>query len=418
MIAGGDEGGQEAAPVLLHEPRDGLPTVVDSAEGLTKTVASFAGGSGPVAVDAERASGYRYGQRAYLIQLRRSGAGTALIDPIACPDLTGLASALEDTEWVLHAASQDIPCLTEVGMRPPRIFDTELAGRLLGYPRVGLAALVELLLGYTLEKGHSAADWSQRPLPEPWLRYAALDVEMLVELRDILEAQLSEQGKLDWAREEFEAIAAAPLPVPRLDPWRRTSGMHRVRRPRQLAAVRALWETRDRIARERDIAPGRILPDSAIVEAAMAMPESQAELAKLAVYGGRATRRSIDTWFAAIQSARALPPAQLPPGTVRGEGPPPARSWADRDPAAAERLSTLRAAVAAIADEHGMPSENLLAPDTVRRIAWSPPEDITPAGIGETMRGYGAREWQIGLTAMPSSKALVRLRTRAEAHGE
>ena len=169
---------------------------------------------------------------------------------------------------MLHAANQDLPCLAEVGLVPVRLFDTELAGRLLGLPRVGLGPMVEQLLGLALEKGHGAADWSRRPLPEDWLVYAALDVEVLIALRDVLAGLLEEQGKLEWARQEFEAVRTAPPPAPRAEPWRRTSGVHRVRKPRALAVVRSLWEARDRLAAERDIAPGRVLPDAAIVDAA------------------------------------------------------------------------------------------------------------------------------------------------------
>ncbi|RST20288.1 ribonuclease D, partial [Streptomyces sp. WAC04770] len=212
------------APIPLLEPREGIPPVVASDDALARVIADFARGTGPVAVDAERASGYRYGQRAYLVQLRRDGAGSALVDPVGCPDLSGLSTALTGSEWILHAATQDLPCLRDIGMSPTSLFDTELAGRLAGFPRVGLGAMVENVLGYALEKGHSAVDWSTRPLPEPWLRYAALDVELLIDLRDALEEELERQGKLEWAREEFEAIASAPPAPPRKDPWRRTSG--------------------------------------------------------------------------------------------------------------------------------------------------------------------------------------------------
>jgi len=416
VLDGGTLPAEDAAPaaVPLLEPREGVPPVVTDRQSLAAVVTALAAGSGPIAVDAERASGYRYGQRAYLIQLRRDGSGTALIDPIACPDLGGLAAAMTGSEWVLHAASQDIPCLAEVGLRPDAVFDTELAGRLLGYARVGLASMVEAVLGVALEKGHSAVDWSVRPLPEPWLRYAALDVEVLVELRDALEAQLRDQSKLEWARQEFAAIAVAPLPAPRVDPWRRTSGVHRVRRPRQLAVVRALWETRDLLARERDIAPGRVLPDAAIVDAALKLPSSAQELGALPVFGGRSTRRSIHAWYDAIEEARRLTEAQLPSPTLPSDGPPPARGWVDRDPVAAERLATLRAAVAAIADEHGLPSENLLAPDTVRRVAWTPPGDISSDSVAAVLRQRSARPWQVELTAHAIARALQRLRTRAE----
>jgi ribonuclease D len=403
--------------VPLLAPRDGVPAVTSSPGDLERVVARFAGGCGPVALDAERASGYRYGQRAYLVQLRRSGAGTAIIDPIACPDLSRLNAALADAEWVLHAAAQDLPSLTPLGLRPRRLFDTELAGRLLGYPRVGLGAMVETVLGLTLEKGHSAVDWSTRPLPEPWLRYAALDVEILVELSGVLDAQLRQQGKRRWAEEEFAFIAASPPTQPRTDPWRRTSGLHRVRRRRQLAIVRALWEQRDRIARQRDLSPRRVLPDAAIVEAALASPTSPSALAALPSFRGRGTRRMLDTWWAAVDHAQSLADAELPQQATAGSGgPPPARTWADRHPAAAERLAAARVVVAALADEHVLPAENVLAPDTVRRLAWNPPAAPSPDAIGAVLRDAAARPWQIDLTAVPLAKALARIQAK-DPHG-
>ncbi|WP_371499779.1 ribonuclease D [Kitasatospora sp. NBC_00374] len=388
---------EETAPVPLLEPREGLPPVVADQEALADTIAAFAAGTGPVAVDAERASGYRYGQRAYLIQLRRAGAGTALIDPIACPDLGALGEALADTEWVVHAATQDLPCLSEVGMRPRLLFDTELAGRLAGFPRVGLGPMTENVLGLSLAKEHSAVDWSTRPLPEPWLRYAALDVEVLVELRDALERELDAQGKLGWALEEFAALVDAPKPAPRVDPWRRTSQLHKVRRRRQLAAVRELWQTRDRIARERDVSPGRVLPDLAIVNAALAMPLNAPALLAVSGFGPRVNRRQLDQWLAALQRAREIPENQLPPASAPHDGPPPPRAWADKDPVAAARLSAARASVSALAEEHNLPAENLITPDLVRRVSWEPPAEQSAENVSAALRRLGARQWQVDL---------------------
>jgi ribonuclease D len=396
-------------PVPLVVPRDGVPPLVDRPSAYHQTVAAFAAGTGPVAVDAERASGHRYGQRAYLVQLRRTGAGTALIDPIACPDLSALGGAIQDAEWVLHAANQDLPCLADLGLRPTSIFDTELAGRLAGLPRVGLASMVESLLGLSLSKGkeHSAADWSRRPLPAPLLTYAALDVEVLVDLRDALERELQRQGKLGWAREEFAAILAAPVREPRAEPWRRTSGIHRVHGARQLAAVRALWQARDRVAREHDVAPGRVLPDAAIVEAARAMPGASEELLGSSGFRGRGARRHLDRWMRAIQEAARIPADELPMPMQAGEGPPPAHRWADRDPAAAKRLARARAALSEIGTSYGIPVENLLAPDLVRRLAWNPPEPATAETVAQTLRGGGARAWQVRLTADRLARAFV-----------
>ncbi|MFD7433270.1 HRDC domain-containing protein [Streptomyces sp. NPDC059861] len=394
-----EDGGSSVteAPIPLLEPREGIPPVIADEAALAEMIAAFAAGSGPVAVDAERASGYRYGQRAYLVQLRRQGAGSALIDPVACPDLSALGDALSGVEWVLHAATQDLPCLREIGMVPTRLFDTELAGRISGFPRVGLGAMVESVLGFVLEKGHSAVDWSTRPLPEPWLRYAALDVELLVDLRDALEKELDRQGKLEWARQEFEAIAAAPPPEPRKDPWRRTSGMHKVRRRRQLAVVRELWQTRDRIAQRRDISPGKVLSDAAIVEAALALPATVHALSALNGFGHRMGRRQLEQWQVAVDRAKALPEAQLPQPGQPVAGPPPPRAWADKDPAAAARLSAARAGVSALAEELGLPQENLIAPDTVRRVCWEPPAVADTESVRAALAGYGARQWQVEL---------------------
>lgn len=400
------------APTPLLAPRDGVPEVIADPVALAETVQRFARASGPVAVDAERASGFRYGQRAYLVQLRREGAGTALIDPIACPELKELAGVLADAEWVLHAASQDLPCLRELHFVPQSLFDTELGGRLAGFPRVGLGPMIEDLLGYHLEKGHSADDWSTRPLPEPWLRYAALDVELLVDLRDAVAGHLADQGKLDWARQEFEAVRTAPPAEPRAEPWRRTSGVHRVRKARNLAVVRALWLRRDELARRRDMAPGRVLPDAAIVEAATRLPKNVHELRAVPGFSGRTRSADAVGYFSALEAALALPDRELPHHPPRTDAPPPAKAWERSDPAAAARLAAARPAVTAIADEHRLPTENLLLPDLLRRLCWSPPADLDDATVEDFLRTGGARPWQIELTAHVLGAAL----RRAAAH--
>ena len=395
-----------APPIPLTEPRGGVPPVIETLPPLQAAIAAIAAGTGPIAVDAERASGYRYGQRAYLVQLRREPAGTVLIDPTAFDNLGELSDAIRDSEWVLHAASQDLPSLREAGLQPTRLFDTELAARLAGFERVGLATMAEVLLGVALAKEHSAADWSRRPLPEPWLRYAALDVEILIDLRDALEAELREQGKLEWAQEEFEAVLNAVAPPPRADPWRRTSGIHRLRNRRQLALVRALWEARDDRARTRDIAPGRVLPDSAIIAAAALSPTTAEQLGKLPGWGGRSTRRLVAELWPTIAATYELAESALPRPAPAGDGPPPPSRWPDRDPAAAGRLARARAALAELAEKHNVPVENLLTPDLVRRLTWSPPSTDADDIAAYLSKG-GARRWQVALTAGPLSAAMT-----------
>jgi ribonuclease D len=397
----------ETPPPLppLLDLRDGLPPLTETPPALTHACRALAAAGGPVAIDAERASGYRYTSRAYLIQLRRDGAGTILIDPLGFDTLQPLQEALAGTEWILHAATQDLPCLTELGLIPASLFDTELAGRLLGYPRVGLATLVETLLGWRMKKEHSAADWSTRPLPGPWLEYAALDVEVLIELREVLARELHEAGKDEWARQEFDWLRGF-TPFVRSEPWRRTSGLHRVRGRRLLGAVRELWEARDDLARTRDISPGRIIGDNAIVAAALADPVTRDDLLATKGFHGRGAQRYSERWVAALARARALSEDELPVRAPRTDGPPTPRAWAERDPVAAERLTLAREGINALSEEHQVPAENLLTPDTVRRVMWEP-AGADLSALGDQLRELGAREWQIELTAPMLLDAVV-----------
>lgn len=354
-------------PVILIDPGD----VSDYAQTL-------ASGSGPIAIDAERASGFRYSQRAYLIQLKRTGADIALIDPIAVPDLTELAMAMQDVEWILHAATQDLPCLFELGLRPTALFDTELAGRLLGRERVSLAALVEEELGVCLTKGHGAADWSKRPISEAQRRYAALDVEYLIELREHLVAALDADQKAHIAQQEFNALLDFEPRERGPDPWRRLSGVHRLKSAEQLGRARALWFERDRLAIEQDLAPGRILRDADLVALAAALDATPDE-----------------PWKRALRAAAPLSPAEIaakPAGKL-----PPTKSWADRNPEAGARWAIARPSLVALGEHMHMPVENLMTPELVRRVLWEPPDPSLT--VRDALQSGGARPWQIDAVA-------------------
>lgn len=380
--------------------------VIDDAEGLATAAARLAAGTGPVAVDVERASGFRYSQRAYLIQVYRRGADVYLFDPPPIGDFRPLQAAIGGEEWVLHAASQDLPSLRELKLEPTTIFDTELAARLLGHERVGLGAVVEDTLGISLAKAHSASDWSTRPLPQSWLEYAALDVEHLVDVRDVLVAELVEQGKTEYASEEFQAVLERePKPV-RGEPWRRLSGLHTVRGRKALAVARELWTAREDYARAQDVAPGRLVPDRALVAAVLADPKSKQELAGIKEFTGRASRSQIDRWWAAIEAGRASQELPLERATG-GDSLPPPRAWADRNPEADARLKAARPLVEAEAEALSMPTENLLTPELLRRIAWSPPDPVTTVSVAEALKSLGARRWQIERTAQVIADAFV-----------
>jgi len=379
--------------------------VIETPGAFDEAVDLLLGGEGPIAVDAERASGFRYSQRAYLIQMYRRGAGVFLFDAPAVSDFSALEDGIRAEEWVLHAASQDLACLREVGLDPDHIFDTELAARLLGMPRVGLASVVEELLGVKLAKEHSAADWSTRPLPQSWLKYAALDVELLVDVRDRLVDRLDETGKAALAGQEFDAVLHRAAKPPAAEPWRRLSGIHAVKGLRNVAVARELWLSRDELARETDTAPGRLIPDASLTAVAKAMPESKRALAALREFNGRASRTEIDRWWAAVEAGRTT--KDLPVLRSNGDSLPPPRAWADRNPEADARLKAARAAIIELSEQMSIPVENLLTPETLRRVAWTPPAEPTASSVGEALGEWGARPWQIEATSQLIAQAFV-----------
>ena len=388
---------------LLTTPYDGLPNLITTPSHFEQMLSELAKGNGPFAVDAERASGYRYSARAYLIQIKRTNGGLHLIDPIPFGEDHSLFHKLnllwKDEEVILHASTQDLPCLRELGLNPTRLFDTELAGRIAGLPRVALGTLTETILDISLAKEHSAQDWSIRPLPEDWLTYAALDVELLVDLRDEIEKILEDKGKLGWAEQEFSAILAAPPPAKRIDPWRRTSGSHKLRKREELVVVRELWLKRDQLARELDISQGRLLSDLAISTLAIASQlqpltnKKQLEKA-LRPIGIRARwMEYCELWIATIETALAIPSEDLPPLKVKGDGLPQIKIWRDRFPEKYIPLSHARARLAEAAAERELPVENLLTPELMRKICWN----------------YGGNSASVGEIATDSHRGVLAL---------
>ncbi|WP_394277439.1 HRDC domain-containing protein [Luteococcus sp.] len=405
----GAPGVADTPMAVLDRPRDGAPTVVDTPEALAASVAALAGGTGAVAVDTERAQGFRYSSKAYLLQFRRTGSGTHIIDPIAFEDASGvpqlqeLQEAIVDATWIIHAASQDLPCLVEAGLVPRTIFDTELAGRLLGLDRVGLGAMIERYFGLRLLKEHSAADWSRRPLPDEWVNYAALDVELLVELCETMTGELETAGKLGWAMQEFDHLVEhCTDPVkPRPERWRRTHGMHQVRTPIGLAVVRELWSVRDELASRLDKAPGRLVQDSAVSElaarAATTRPPhvpSKEELRQVNGFKRRTAKQYENNWVAALERVSAMSRAQLPSARVPTDGPPPPRSWERRHPEAFARWNRVRPATQEMAEKLSMAPENLIAPDALKRITFEPPSPLESQALDARLAELQVRPWQ------------------------
>ena len=410
-----------ATPLLV--PAEGLPPLIDTEDAFADAIAQLEKGTGAFAVDAERASGYKYSSRAYLIQVKRAGGGLHLIDPIpfgvSHPLMQKFAALLATDEFILHASTQDLPCLRELGINPTHLFDTELAGRIAGLPRVGLGPMVESLLGYSLAKEHSAVDWSIRPLPSDWLNYAALDVELLLELRVAIINILESAGKLEWAEAEFQSILAAPPSPPRVDPWRRTSGMHKIKKRTQLAIIRELWQQRDSLAREQDISPSRLLSDAAICELTLASEKSELATRKqlekaLRTLGLRSRWfENSQLWIAAIARAKALPESELPEAKSKSDALPPIKLWRDRFPEKYAPLSHARFNLQKRAEELSIPLENLISPEVVRRICWNVGERKHES-VTEALLALGARRWQAEIAAPILEAALQEKEPLAE----
>jgi ribonuclease D len=408
---------EEIVAIPLLQPSAGTPEIIDTEKAFREAIDQLAKGSGPFAVDAERASGFRYSARAYLIQIKRIDGGLHLIDPIPFGPRHQLFSELNELlntdEVILHASTQDLPCLRELGINPAKLFDTELAGRIAGLPRVGLGPLLESIMGVLLAKEHSAADWSARPLPKEWLTYAALDVELLVELRNHMYKLLEDAKKLPWAVEEFASILNAPPAPPRVDPWRRTSGMHKIKRRDQLAVIKSLWIARDAVAAKNDIAAGKLLNDSAIVELAIAVPTNKKEFEKcLRPLGLRARwLENLQLWLDSIAAAVALPEDQWPAMRTNADTLPPIKLWRDKFPEKFAPLSHARAAIELIAQENQIPVENLVTPEHIRRVCWKPPIGATTtlsvSEVEKALTELGARQWQIDLVAPALAAALL-----------
>ncbi len=372
----------------LDKPRLAVFTV-DSNASLDDLIEALSGAA-QVAIDAERASGFRYSQKAYLIQIAVRDKGIWLVDPVADVDLSALVEHLNSKTWLLHAATQDLPCLAELGFMPSALVDTELSARILGLERVGLGSVCENLLGIELAKEHSAADWSQRPLTQEMLDYAALDVDVMFELWEKLQELALEAGKTEWLNQEFHHLLSFKPKPPLDEPWRGLPGISRIKDLAKLKIAAALHAARDAIAIEKDVAPGRLIPDRSIMAAVNQAPKSRSELASNKEFQGRASRTLLSVWWDAIARSQELDISLEP--ADRGNGIPNHKSWERRFPDAHHRLESVRPLVLSLATELNIPIENLLTPDFLRRVCFEPQADVA-----EQLRSLGARQWQVKL---------------------
>lgn len=229
-----------------------------------------------VGVDVERADSDRYFRRAALVQVG-DAERCLLVDPLAIPEPRALAELTAERLVVLHAIENDLEPMDRLGVPMPRVADTAVAAALLSLP-IGLGDLLEAVLGVELDTDKSRyqrADWSQRPLSQGMREYAAGDVLHLPALWAELAARLDASGRREWYEQELEATIVQARADTR--DWERTKGSGRLD-PDQRATLHALWDAREAICREHDIAPNRLVHDRTLLSLAQEPPASADEL--------------------------------------------------------------------------------------------------------------------------------------------
>lgn len=339
-----------------------------------------------VALDTEAASFHRYHDRVYLVQLSTRDR-TAVIDPLAVPDLGRLGALLGDpaVEKIFHDADYDLRLLHhQYGFTPARLFDTRVAAQLLGEPGIGLAALLEHYLGIRPDKRFQRADWSVRPLSDGMLDYAAGDTMHLCELRDILRDKLVEMGRLGWAEEEFGLIESARWNRGEADP-RETFLAMKGARPlerRALAILRELYAWREETASQLDRAGFRVMGNDVLLQLAQHPVQTQEQLEAVRGVGREIAGRRGGEVLAAIRRGLAVPEAELPRFPRGPRRPPP-------DEALEARLQALKLRRNQLAEGLGLQPGVLCPNGTLEAIARLHPTSV------EAMAGIeGMRRWQ------------------------
>jgi ribonuclease D len=351
-----------------------------------------------VGVDTEAASFHRYRDRIYLVQVS-SSTETALIDPLAIPDLAPLGALLADpqVEKVFHDADYDLRVLDrDYSFSAANLFDTRIAAQLAGEPAIGLAALLEKYVGVKLDKEHQKGDWSLRPLPQSMLAYAAADTHHLLSLRDALERRLRELGRFAWAVEEFKQLESLRWTGPAVgedeDGYLRIKGARGLA-ARSLAALRELHRWREHVAEKDDKAPFRIIGNDALVAVSRALPATPADLGHIRELPSSLARRHGDALLDAVARAKRLKDEELPR--------PERRPRPLKDPGFDVRLERLKAVRNRVAVELGIDPGVLTGRTTLEAVVRSRPQDRAALEQIPTLR-----RWQIDVLGDALLKAL------------
>ena len=344
--------------------------------------------AGRLAVDIEADSLYHYFEKVCLIQIS-TDTRTYVIDPLVVRSLSELGRLMADpaVEKVFHAAAYDLLSLKrDYGFTFKNIFDTHVAAQLIGHEQLGLGSLLEELLAVRHSKHRQRDDWSRRPLDPDQLRYAAMDTHYLLPLRDLLEQELREKGRLDWAREEFESMLGSEPHERSFDPegYRRIKGSRELS-PQQLAVLRALYLLRDHYARAMDLPPFKVLGNTVLIDLARNPPSHADQLSRRPGISARVTSRFSGEIFRAIRKAKVEDTFDSP---TQGHA-----VWRSHPPDAQSRLERLKAWRQAKANELNLHVGVVFPGSLLEALAAFPPPDAASLARMDGMRAWRAREF-------------------------
>jgi ribonuclease D len=287
---------------------------VDRPEGLAAAIERMRGVQA-LAVDTEADSMHSFFEKVCLVQLATERGDAFVVDPLTLGGLGGMATIFSDprTVKVFHGADFDVMSLRrDFAFEFRGIFDTMLAGQLLGDEKLSLRDYVIRFFGVTLEKAHTTCDWAKRPLEPSQLEYSYHDVAFLVRLMEIQRARLAEADLAEEAQIEFERLAKREPAKKEFDPhaWIKIDGARELG-PVQQAALARLFALRDRHARALDRPPFKVVSNDTMVRIVRAMPSTSEALRSLkgvSSYVAGRMGREIAEAFAAAEQDGAPPP--------------------------------------------------------------------------------------------------------------
>lgn len=318
-----------------------------------------------VGLDTEFHAERTYSARLMVVQLAFDD-GAAIVDPLALPDLTPLARALDETIVVGHALSSDLKIFADkFGCVPSKIFDCQVAASFLGYGmQISLADLVRDLTGIRLAKSQTVSDWSSRPLSARQIDYLVNDVAYLLAVQDRLLERLRETGRESWAADESALLGKIDRYL--VDERRsllRVPGTNRMNR-RELGILNELVRLRDQAARDRDVPPKYIIPDDVLAGLASLRPKSLEDLAQLRRLDNGMKRTMGEAILTAVARGEAIPDADLPEKPAKPLG-----------NARETLVAILGVAAGEIARENDLPPSLLLPRHALDRVAREVPQD-------------------------------------------